>query len=79
MRNYKGVTLISLTISLLTIGILSGVVFKYGGSLVKRAVLQNINKDMLLIQAKTRAIGENAKFNNDESMYVGTNCRYFDR
>jgi len=71
MKNNRGVTLISLAVSIVVIGILAGVTIKYGGNLVTRASLQNINTNMLLIQAKTRAIEENAKFNNDSSKYVG--------
>ncbi len=71
MKKERGITLISLVITVLVMTILTSITIGYGGNLVKRADLQNINTNMLMIQAKTRAIGENARFNNDESKYIG--------
>lgn len=71
MKDETGITLITLVVSVLVIAILVVITWDYGGALIKRADLQTINTNMLMIQAKTKAIGENARFNNDDSKYVG--------
>ena len=69
MKSEKGITLIMLSVTILIMGIL--VTWEYGETLIQRANLQTINTNMLMLQAKTKAIGENARFNNDASKYIG--------
>lgn len=71
MKQEQGITLITLVVTVLVMAILATVTIEYGGPIIKRADLQTINTNMLMIQAKAKAIGENARFNNDESKYIG--------
>ena len=60
-----------MAITILVMGILAGVTIYYTTPIIKNTKLQNLNTNMLLIQAKAKTIGENAKFNNDETKYIG--------
>ncbi len=72
MKKERGLTLISLVITIVLIMILVGVTAYYATPVIQNTQLQNLNTNMLLIQAKTKTIGENAKFNNNTGMYMGT-------
>ena len=50
----KGVTLATLVITIVVLLILSGITINYGVSNIKRAKIQNIKTNMLLIEAKTK-------------------------
>ncbi len=67
-----GVTLTTLVITIIVIGILASVTIYTGTNIIKQTSLQNINTNMMLIQAKTKTIAEQAKFNKDTSNYKGT-------
>ena len=71
MKKENGITLVALAITIIVMGILASITIRYAGPIVDTTKLQNLNTNMLLIQAKVKTIGENAKFNNDETKYVG--------
>ena len=58
----KGVTLATLVITIVVLLILSGITINYGVSNIKRAKIQNIKTNMLLIEVKAKEQIENAKF-----------------
>ena len=58
----KGVTLATLVITIVVLLILSGITINYGVSNIKRAKIQNIKTNMLLIEAKTKEYVENANY-----------------
>ena len=58
----KGVTLATLVITIVVLLILSGITINYGVSNIKRAKIQNIKTNMLLIEAKTQEFVENANY-----------------
>ncbi len=70
--NSKGITIVSLIITIIVLLIISGVTVYVGTSVIKQATLQTINTNMMLIQAKTKTIAEQAKFNNNKENYKGT-------
>jgi Tfp pilus assembly protein PilE len=72
ISNQKGITIITLAVTIIVMVILASVTVNAGTNIIKKANLQNINTNMMLIQAKTKTIEEQAKFNNDTSGYKGT-------
>lgn len=68
----QGLTLTTLVITVIVIIIIASIGIYTGTDIIKRANLQNINTNMMLIQAKTKTIIEQAKFNQDTSNYKGT-------
>lgn len=68
----KGLTITTLAITIVVIIMLASIGIYTGTDIIKRANLQNINTNMMLIQAKTKTIMEQAKFNKDTSNYKGT-------
>lgn len=71
-KNTNGITIVSLVITVIVLIILSSVTLYTGNNIVKKAKLQTINTNMMLIQAKTKTIEEQAKFNKNTSNYKGT-------
>lgn len=71
-KNQKGITIVSLIITIIILLIISGVTVYVGTSVIKQATLQTVNTNMMLIQAKTKTIAEQAKFNNNKDNYKGT-------
>ncbi len=71
-QNSKGITLVVLVLTIVILMILTSVTVYTGSSIIKQVSLQNINTDMMLIQAKAKTIVEQAKFNKDNSNYKGT-------
>lgn len=71
-KNSKGITLVVLVLTIVILMILTSVTVYTGSSIIKQVSLQNINTDMMLIQAKAKTIVEQAKFNKDNSNYKGT-------
>lgn len=67
MKQNKGITLISLAITIIVIGILAGVIIYAGTTILKEAKLQTINTDMLLIEAKAETIYEKLSFEKQSS------------
>lgn len=62
MKKNKGITLISLIVTIIILLIIAGVSIKGGESVVKKAQLEEIRTNMLLIQAKAREYVEKANF-----------------
>ena len=69
MRNFtndieknKGVTMIALVITIVVLLILSSIVIKSGKNSIKKAKLEEIETNMLLIEAKAREYLEEASF-----------------
>lgn len=71
MKKESGITLVTMAITILVMGILASITIYYAKPVITNTKLQNLNTNMLLIQVKAKTIGENAKFNNDETKYVG--------
>lgn len=69
--NEKGITLTTLVVTIIVIAIIASVSVYVGTDIVKQANLQNVNTNMMLIQAKVKTISEQAKFNKDTSNYKG--------
>ena len=69
--NQKGITIVSLVITIIVLAILASITVYTGGNILKKTNLQNINTNMMLIQAKTKTIAEQAKFNKDTTSYKG--------
>lgn len=68
----KGITIITLVITVIVLVILTSITIYTGGDVIKQAKLQTIDTNMMLIQAKTKTIEEQSKFNKDKSNYKGT-------
>lgn len=71
-KSSKGITIVSLVLTIIILMIITSVTVYTGTNVIKQVSLQNINTDMMLIQAKTKTIAEQAKFNKDNSNYKGT-------
>lgn len=71
-KNQKGITIVTLVITIIVLIIISSVTVYTGSVVIEQATLQTINTNMMLIQAKTKTLAEQAKFNNDTSNYKGT-------
>lgn len=69
--NQKGITIISLIITIIVMLILASITIYTGNNVIKQAKLQTINTNMMLIQVKVKTIAEQAKFNKDTSNYSG--------
>lgn len=63
MEKNKGITMIVLVITIVLLLILAGISIQGGGSIIKRADLENLKTDMLLIKVKGKEYVENANFN----------------
>ncbi len=70
--NRKGITMVSLVVTIIILGILVSITVYSGGTVLKQTKLQTITTNMMLIQVKAKTIAEQAKFNSDESLYKGT-------
>lgn len=68
----KGISLITLVITVIVLIIITSIGVYTGTDIIKKANLQNVNTNMMLIQAKAKTISEQAKFNKDNSNYKGT-------
>lgn len=69
--NEKGITIVSLVVTIIVLAILAAVTVNASDSILKQVKLQNINTNMMLIQAKVKTISEQANFNKDTSVYKG--------
>lgn len=63
MKKNKGITMIVLVITIALLLILAGISIQSGGNIIKRADLENLKTDMLLIKVKGKEYVENANFN----------------
>lgn len=71
-KNIKGITLVSLVITIIILMLITSVTVYTGTNVIKQVTLQNVNTDMMLIRAKVKTMEEQAKFNKDNSNYKGT-------
>ena len=71
MKN-KGITLVTLSITIIVIMILAGVTITIGYDVVEKANFENLKTNMLLIQAKTKVALEDYNFSKDETKLIGT-------
>lgn len=71
-KNQKGITIVMLTITIVILIIITSITIYTGINVIKQATLQTVNTNMMLIQAKTKTIAEQAKFNNNTENYKGT-------
>lgn len=62
LKNQKGVTLIILVITIIIIAIIAGIAIYGGTESIKKAKLENIKTDMMLIKAKAKEYVEKANF-----------------
>ena len=70
MEKQRGVTLITLTITIVVMMIIAGITVYVGSDLIKEAKLQDLRTNMLLIQAKAKEYVEEVAFqtaNMDET------------
>ena len=61
MKN-KGITLVALTITIIILLIIAGISISAGGNMIKKANLEGLKTNMLLIQAKAKQYVEEANF-----------------
>ena len=71
IKSQKGITLVMLVITIIVIIIIAGITVSVGGNIIEKAKFQNLNTNMLLIQAKTKSISEDSKFSKDTSKLIG--------
>lgn len=71
MKMHNGITLVTLAITIVVLVIISSITIYTGANILDRANLQNLNTNMMLIQAKAKTIGENSKFNKDTTKLKG--------
>jgi len=62
MKQEKGVTLVTLVITVILLVILAGITVYSGADVIKRANLESMRTNMLLIQAKAKEYVEEADF-----------------
>ena len=61
MKN-KGITLVALTITIIILLIIAGISISVGGNMIKKANLEGLKTNMLLIKAKAKQYVEEANF-----------------
>lgn len=61
-RNNKGITLAALIITIIVLIILASITVYGGDKLIKKAKIENLKTDMLLIQAESKSAIENVNF-----------------
>ncbi len=76
--NNKGITMVTLVITIVIMLILAGVTITGAYSLIKKAQLENLKTNMLLIQAKTKTAMEEYNFSKDESKLIGSQIQEID-
>lgn len=71
MKKNRGVTMLSLVITIVLLLIIAGISIGTGGNVIKRSQLENLETNMLLIKGKAKEYVENANFklgNNIENV-----------
>ena len=64
VKNNKGITLIALTITIIILLILASITIYSGKESIKKAQLESLKTNMLLIKAKAKEYVEQASFKN---------------
>ena len=62
IRNEKGITLVALAVTIIVLLILASIGFNYGRDTIKKAQLEELRTNMLLIEAKAKEYVEEANF-----------------
>lgn len=70
IKNNKGVTLISLVVTILVLGILAGVSLTAGTSVITQVRAGRIVSNMSLVKAKAQTIYEEYQFYNNDISYL---------
>lgn len=78
MKNNRAITLISLIITIIVLLILASITIYFGTESIKKAELENLKTNMLLIRAKAREYCEEANFKlgTDENADAGPGIEY---
>ena len=63
MKKNKGITMISLVITIIILIIIAGISIGTGNNIIKQSDLENIKTNMLLVKVKAKEYVENANFN----------------
>lgn len=71
MREQKGITLTMLVVTIIVLIIITSITIYTGNNLIEKTNLQNLNTNMLLIQAKVKTIEEDSKFNKNDAKLLG--------
>lgn len=72
LKNNKGITLISLVVTIIVISILAVTVFATSNSLILDTKMKTVLANMYLVKGKVETIYEEYKFDDDNSVLVGT-------
>ena len=67
IKNNKGITLIALSITIIIVVIIALIAIYSGKEIIKRAQIENLKTNMLLIEAKAKEYCEEASFKNGTS------------
>lgn len=70
-NNQRGITIITLVVTITIIGIIAGIGITQGNQIINKANLQTLNTNMLLVQAKSKIISERNSFDEDENPFKG--------
>lgn len=70
-KKERGITLTMLVITIVILAIIVSITVYVGSNMIEKTNLQNLNTNMLLIQAKVKTIGEDSKFNKNEATLKG--------
>lgn len=72
MKNNKGITMVTLVITIIILLILAGISIGAGNNIIKQSNLENIKTNMLLIKVKAKEYVENANFKLGTSFETAT-------
>lgn len=72
MKKNKGITLVSLIITVVLLILLAGTTTYVVDRITKTMNVENVKTDLLLIQAQIKTIAEKNNFNSEENPLIGT-------
>lgn len=70
-RGQNGITIVVLVITVAIIGMIATVAITQGSNIIKKADLQTLNTNMLLVQAKEKVISEKNSFDEENNPLKG--------
>lgn len=70
-RGQRGITIVALIITIVLIGMIVAVAVTQGTDIIKKADLQTLNTNMLLVQAKEKVISEKNSFDEQNNPFKG--------
>ena len=62
MKKNKGITMITLILTIIVLLVISGISIGIGNNIIKKSELENLKTNMLLIKVKAKEYAENANF-----------------